>query len=256
MEKKLLLVSSQKSFMVNAMIKNLNEEYYEVLYTPPKIESVSEMENRPRIVLLYLDRDLEEMSEVLVYAKDVLTENEDTFLTYLIGNQEEIDGAKKIIPENLLAGVFLRPLNVKVLVEKLNEVVESQVLTERKKHILVVDDDGTMLRTLKLWLSDKYQVYMANSGMSAIQLLAKNEVDLILLDYEMPVLSGPKVLEMIRSEPTTRNTPVMFLTAKNDKESVLSVMDLKPEKYLLKTMPPDVLQANIDEFFELQKGRK
>ena len=45
----------------------------------------------------------------------------------------------------------------------------------------------------------------------------------------------------------------MFLTAKNDKESVMKVMELKPERYLLKTMPPDVLLQNIDEFFAMQK---
>ena len=125
-----------------------------------------------------------------------------------------------------------------------------------KKHILVVDDDPTMLRTLKLWLSDKYRVYMANSGMNAISLLAKKPVDLILLDYEMPVANGPQVLSMIRSEATTKDTPVMFLTAKNDKESVMSVMDLKPEKYLLKTMPPEQLLKNIDDFFEARKGKE
>ena len=45
----------------------------------------------------------------------------------------------------------------------------------------------------------------------------------------------------------------MFLTVKSDKESVMKVVSLKPEKYLLKTMPPDELIANIDEFFEKKK---
>ena len=91
---------------------------------------------------------------------------------------------------------------------------------------------------------------MASSGMNAITFLAKNPVDLILLDYEMPVASGPQVLEMIRSEPATSSIPVMFLTSKSDRESVLKVVSLKPEKYLLKTMPPEELIANIDDFFE------
>ena len=117
----------------------------------------------------------------------------------------------------------------------------------------MVDDDGTMLRTIKTWLSEKYQVFMANSGMSAITFLAKNPVDLILLDYEMPITTGPKVLEMLRSEVATSNIPVMFLTNKSEKESVMQVLALKPEKYLLKTMPPEELIASIDEFFEKQK---
>ena len=249
MDKRILLVSSQKSFMVNAMVKHLKNEDYEVRQVEPKVKTLPEVEDRVRIMLIYLDNDIDEMSEFLVYVKDQIADDRDEMWVYLIGNEDEIEDAQQYLPERMIRGVFLRPLNVKELVEKLDEVVVSEEAESRKKHILVVDDDGTMLRTLKLWLSDKYQVYMANSGMNAISLLAKKEVDLILLDYEMPVASGPQVLEMIRSEPTTQDVPVMFLTAKNDRESVMSVMDLKPEKYLLKTMPPDVLLRNIDEFF-------
>ena len=54
-------------------------------------------------------------------------------------------------------------------------------------------------------------------------------------------------------ELATSSIPVMFLTVKSDKESVMKVVSLKPEKYLLKTMPPDELIANIDEFFEKKK---
>ena len=86
--------------------------------------------------------------------------------------------------------------------------------------------------------------------MNAITFLATNKVDLIFLDYEMPVISGAKVLEMIRSEVSTQDIPVMFLTAKNDRESVMQVLSLKPEKYLLKTMAPEEWMQNIDEFFE------
>ena len=102
---------------------------------------------------------------------------------------------------------------------------------------------------IKSLLDKNYRVYMANSGMNAITFLANNKVDLILLDYEMPVISGAKVLEMIRSEVATADIPVMFLTSKNDKESVMQVLSLKPEKYLLKTMPPEEWLSNIDEFF-------
>lgn len=62
---------------------------------------------------------------------------------------------------------------------------------------------------------------MATSGVKAISWLAKHKVDLILLDHEMPITSGPKVLEMLRSDDETRNIPVMFLTGRGDKESVM-----------------------------------
>ena len=92
--------------------------------------------------------------------------------------------------------------------------------------------------------------------MAAITFLAKNEIDLILLDYEMPITTGPQVLEMLRSEENTAKIPVMFLTNKGDKESVMNVLGLKPEKYLLKTMSKSELLGQIDEFFEKEKAKQ
>ena len=77
------------------------------------------------------------------------------------------------------------------------------------------------------------------AGMQAITFLLKlpesDKVDLILLDYEMPVVDGPQVLQMLRQEPATDSIPVIFLTGNGTKEAVTRVMELKPDGYLLKT---------------------
>ena len=73
------------------------------------------------------------------------------------------------------------------------------------------------------------------------------------LDYEMPVTSGPQVLEMIRSETKTDTIPVIFLTGKGDRESVLKVLALKPDGYLLKSMEKAALLKSLEEFFEKKK---
>ena len=69
----------------------------------------------------------------------------------------------------------------------------------------------------------------------------------------MPVTDGPQVLEMLRADNDTKNIPVMFLTGRDDKESVMKVVSLKPEKYLLKTMPKAKLISSIDDFFDDKK---
>jgi CheY-like chemotaxis protein len=122
-----------------------------------------------------------------------------------------------------------------------------------KKKVLVVDDSGAMLRNVKGWLEDSYQVILANSGTMAIKYLSTNRPDLVLLDYEMPVVNGKQVLEMIRTENEFRDIPVMFLTGKNDRESIEQVMSLKPEGYILKTTKPEQIVQMIDEFFERRK---
>ena len=58
---------------------------------------------------------------------------------------------------------------------------------------------------------------------------------------------------MIRSESEFSDIPVIFLTSKGDKESVMQVMDLKPDGYLLKTMPPEQIKQSIDTFFLKRK---
>ena len=113
----------------------------------------------------------------------------------------------------------------------------------------MVDDSGAVLRNVKGWLEDKYQVILANSGAMAIKYLATNRPDLVLLDYEMPVVNGRQVLEMIRTETEFCDVPVIFLTGKNDRASIMDVMQLKPEGYLLKSMEPQQIVQAIDDFF-------
>ena len=102
---------------------------------------------------------------------------------------------------------------------------------------------------VKGWLTNHYRVSVVNSGMQALTFLANNKPDLILLDYTMPVTSGPQVLEMIRSEPATAYIPVIFLTGKDDSESVKRVLELKPDGYILKSVDRDSLLERLDEFF-------
>ena len=250
MEKKILLIGDGKSFMVTSIAKELRAEGFEVILTSSDVTDIEHLQDKPNVYLIYVD-DLDKMMELFVYLRDKIVEND--ISVSVIGSPDEIEKIYNTTSKGKIAAVFERPVNVKELALEMHKVIEDEEIRLQKKKILVVDDDGTMLRTIKTWLSEKYQVFMANSGMSAITFLAKNPVDLILLDYEMPITTGPKVLEMLRSEVGTSNIPVMFLTNKSDKESVMQVLSLKPEKYLLKTMPPEELIASIDEFFEKQK---
>nr|MCR5272916.1 response regulator [Lachnospiraceae bacterium] len=111
----------------------------------------------------------------------------------------------------------------------------------------------TYLGLVRDWLKNTYKVAMVNSGLQAIKWLGKNKADLILLDHEMPVTNGPQVLEMLRSDEETRNIPVIFLTGKSDKESVMAVVALKPEGYLLKNISKEELLEKLEEFFILHK---
>lgn len=123
----------------------------------------------------------------------------------------------------------------------------------QKKKILVVDDSEFMRGRIVKLLEESYDLTEASSSVSAIKKIAKNRPNLVLLDYEMPVCDGRQALEMIRSDEDIADIPVIFLTGKGDRESVKKVMALKPEGYLLKTMPDEAIKKNIDNFFAKRK---
>ena len=252
MEKRLVLVGDTKSFMVSSIAKELTDKGFEVIQAECNMNQLNAIENRPSVFLVYID-DFGEMNDLFVYLKDSTLEG-DISLS-VIGTANDFDSVKAMMPNTPLAASFLRPINVKEMAVQMEKVIKAEQDRLANKKILVVDDDGTMLRTIKSWLEKNYQIFMVNSGMAAITFLAKNSVDLILLDYEMPVTSGPQVLEMLRTDPVTADIPVMFLTNKSDRDSVMTAVDLRPEKYLLKTMKPMEILKAIDEFFEKEKAK-
>ena len=119
-----------------------------------------------------------------------------------------------------------------------------------KKRILVVDDNGTALRTMKAMLEEYYEVALAISGAQAMTSIVKKRPDLILLDYEMPVCDGRMTLEMIRADEEMKDIPVVFLTAINDRANIEAVIKLKPAGYFLKPPVKDKLLAEIEKILQ------
>ena len=259
MEKKLLFVTNVLGFMTNAITNNLAKYDYTVEVIPPDMRKLEKLKELPSLVLIYLDGidpDDSEMIQALVFIRDKVVAHDGDVMLFTAGNPDEIERFNSLCGEGVVSESFKRPINVKELAERLDYYSDLEQSEFRKKHILVIDDDVTMLTTIKGWLEGKYQVYVADGGMSGISLLARHSVDLILLDYEMPIVTGAKVLELIRSEAETADIPVIFLTSKSDKDTVMSVMALKPVKYLLKTSPKEDIVKEIDDFFMKEAAKK
>lgn len=231
-----------------SMIEQLKELEYNTVSAELDIQELSKLKDTYEVVLLFMESDGEEKTKELVYLRDKAMEDGNPI--FYVGENTPI--MREILPKHILQEVFERPIDVKASAKKIDEFIKEHGKHVKKK-ILVVDDSGIMLRNIKRWLEDKYQVILANSGAMAIKYLATNRPDLVLLDYEMPVIDGSQVLEMIRTETEFCDIPVIFLTGKNDKESIMKVLELKPEGYLLKSMEPQKIIDEIDNFFEKQK---
>lgn len=125
---------------------------------------------------------------------------------------------------------------------------------DRRKKILVIDDSGMMLRSIKAVLEKRYMVSLANSAMTAFVAIEKSKPDLILLDYEMPVCDGKMTFEMLKSNPDTESIPIFFLTAVAEKNKIIEVLELEPEGYILKPIKGEKLIGRLEEFFYNQDG--
>ena len=126
----------------------------------------------------------------------------------------------------------------------------AEASAEPQRHtILLVDDDEDFLALASRWLKADYTVAALRSGQKALQYLEGDRPDLVLLDYEMPEMDGPAVLERIRAMPGLRSLPVVFLTGTDDRENIKRAEDLRPEGFLLKTMGKKGLLMGIEAFF-------
>lgn len=112
------------------------------------------------------------------------------------------------------------------------------------KTVLVVDDDAMNLKMAEFILSKKaYQVLKAASGQEGLALLKQEPVDLVLLDIEMPGMSGIEVLEQIRKEEALSGVKVLALSASSDEETLNKMRELGSLGHVKKPfMPADLLE--------------
>lgn len=119
--------------------------------------------------------------------------------------------------------------------------------TDRKK-ILVIDDDPMVLKLIKGHLGEEYDIASAISGKVAYKFLESKNVDLILLDYEMPEEKGPDVYENIRRmEGSIKNVPIVFLTGVTEREKLVKALSLKPNGYLPKPINGPKLVSTVSK---------
>lgn len=245
-ERNVLIVRIIEGFLVGSLERSLMEKKIRVHKVGADVNEIKRYDEEMDAIILYVGNNIHERTEAIVYLKDLGIEK--GIPIFLIDGDDGLSEICRLLPEAAITQSFTHPVDIK----EASAVINSFLIQNDKSNfrkILVVDDSGPMLRNLREWLGKKYNVIPANSGAMAMKYISRELPDLILLDYEMPVVNGKQVLEMIRTEVDFESIPVIFLTGKNDKESVASVVGLKPQGYLLKTLPPIEIVKSIDDFF-------
>jgi PleD family two-component response regulator len=120
-----------------------------------------------------------------------------------------------------------------------------------RKKIVYVDDVYYSLVTIKERLSDKYDVYPAQSAGKMFEILNSTKPDLIMLDLYMPDVNGFELIKQIKSDKRYAEIPVVFLSSKNDKNSVIEGMKLGASDFINKPVSTEKLiefiEYNTDE---------
>lgn len=248
---RMIVIGEKESFIARVLIKKVQDAGVDCEFVPATINNINSKLGGTALITLFMDEGERPHEDVLHFLTENMLEKELQMM--VVGEQPDIDYICDQVPAELIYKVFSRPVDNMAFANAVSDYIVKAKNGEFRKSILVVDDDPQYLTLIREWLKGTYKVSMANSGLQAIKWLAKNKVDLIILDHEMPVTSGPQVLEMLRSESETQSIPVIFLTGKGDKESVMSVVALKPEGYFLKTIQKDELLEKLKEFFILHQ---
>lgn len=246
--KKIAFVSDRESFIIKSIMKNLTAKGHTCTFAPIKVGCLESIKDEiSGGICLYID-DLNAFDRTGgIYLRDLCVDKDCAL--YLMGHEKDIEKLKEDIFIDGATEEFYRPINAGEVAEVIDATFAEAGSKRNRKHVLVVDDSGTMLTTIKGWLQGKYRVTILNSAMNALTFLATQRPDLILLDYEMPVCTGAQFLEMMRTNPATSDIPVIFLTGKDDAETVRKVLALKPLGYMLKSLPREEIVGRVDAFF-------
>lgn len=247
MNQSVLFIEGTYGFLNEAIVKKLEHVGFKVIRIEDDMDVINQRRNEAEILLYYPSGHNTRIELVTRYMTDICREEHKTLC--ILGELHNIAAARQADEENKIYATYPRPIDINELVTDMQKIADMYREYERVKTILIIDDDRDFLTVMSNWLKSVYKVDGVRSGVEALIYLENMRPDLILLDYEMPEFDGYQVMDMIRKNPLTALVPIIFLTGKNEKESVLRIIKRKPDGYLLKSMKKEELLDALERFF-------
>ena len=129
---------------------------------------------------------------------------------------------------------------------------------ELKDHILIVDDKVNNIYALEQILSQPHrELISVTNGNEALKIALNQEIDLIILDVQMPGMDGFEVAQILKSNKRTRITPIIFVSAElKENKFVLKGFEEGAVDYLYKPLDPDITEAKVSVLLQLQRQQK
>ena len=115
-----------------------------------------------------------------------------------------------------------------------------------KERILVVDDEEDILELVRFNLArEGYPVISTISGEETLRIARKEHPDLIVLDLMLPGIDGLEVAKILKTDPKTRDIPIVMLTAKGEEPDIVTGLELGADDYVTKPFSPRILVARV-----------
>ncbi len=127
---------------------------------------------------------------------------------------------------------------------------------DMRKKILLVDDEPTNLQVLRHTLQDNYRLFFAKDGSTALDLVNKEQPDLLLLDIMMPDVSGYDVCQRLKADQKYKNIPIIFVTALSQTEDEEYGFSLGAVDYITKPFSPPIVRARVRTHLSLVQANE
>ncbi|MHC1480528.1 chemotaxis response regulator CheY [Frateuria aurantia] len=120
--------------------------------------------------------------------------------------------------------------------------------------ILIVDDFSTMRRIIRNLLLElgytNNTIQEADDGSTALPILRSQHFDLLITDWNMPIMTGIDLLREVRADPALKTLPVLMVTAENSREQIIDAAKAGVNGYVIKPFTATTLKEKLDKIFE------
>lgn len=279
-----ILISGKNNTIIDDFFSQMSDDFEAVTTSNRYDDMIRHLSfYKPDVFVYCISRESRDNINQLINAKFRMMETRIPIV--LIGAKEECDEVERIAI-NLFDLTLYRPISIPAITARISKLLEGRPRMEAqkpsfepeaippgifaskslspsvaaqlggamanrgRKHVLVVDDNSMMLKLIKEYLHETYDVATAVSGKIAMKFLERRMTNLILLDYEMPGENGPAVLEQLRANEATKDIPVVFLTGVTETKKIQEALMLKPQSYLLKPVNREKLLSTIESLIQ------
>ena len=148
------------------------------------------------------------------------------------------------------------PCSITELMQRADESMYRQKLTEKKRHrLMICDDDPSICSLIEVLFSDDYDVFPALTGKDALRIAQIERPDLILMDLNLPDMTGTEAAKQLRESPLTKLTPIIMITGAGGSDSEIESLRAGVDDYVEKPFDEDALRVRMENILKRARRR-